>query len=101
MASDRVVRVYQEDWWPFQNLPGALRRFSEATGIGTELSWDKVGVGSQVDVDYDRVFYGLAEDLEALDALVDERLLRLVHVLDRVLDSNDVFHSFGIDKFLN
>jgi len=38
MAKDRVVRVYQEDWWPFQNLPDALRRFSERTGIATELA---------------------------------------------------------------
>ena len=46
MPSERVVRVYQEDWWPFQNLPNALRAFTEKTGIATELSWDKVGVGS-------------------------------------------------------
>ena len=43
--SRRVVRVYQEDWWPFQNLPHALRAFERETGIRTELSWDKVGVG--------------------------------------------------------
>ena len=54
-----VVRVYQEDWWPFQNLPKALAAFTRRTGIATELSWDKVGVGSietmfeltEVDVD--------------------------------------------------
>ena len=33
-----VVRVYQEDWWPFQNLPNALKEFERQTGIGAELS---------------------------------------------------------------
>ena len=41
----RPVRVYQEDWWPFRNLPNALERFERETGIKTELVWDKAGVG--------------------------------------------------------
>ena len=41
----RPVRVYQEDWWPFRNLPNALGRFERETGIKTELVWDKAGVG--------------------------------------------------------
>src|SRR5688572_25089350 len=43
--SGPAVRGYQEDWWPFQNLPGALRELERQTGIQAELSWDKVGVG--------------------------------------------------------
>ncbi len=42
----RAVRVYQEDWHPFQNLPAALKAFEAETGIATELVWDKIGVGS-------------------------------------------------------
>ena len=42
----RKVRIYQEDWLPFQNLPAAVAAFERATGIGVELAWDKVGVGT-------------------------------------------------------
>ncbi|MDJ0686818.1 MAG: extracellular solute-binding protein [Alphaproteobacteria bacterium] len=41
-----VLRVYQEDWFPFQDLPTALEQFTAKTGIATELSWDTVGVGT-------------------------------------------------------
>src|SRR4051812_44293573 len=40
------VRIYQEDWFPFQNLPAAIAAFERATGIGVELAWDQVGVGT-------------------------------------------------------
>ena len=42
----RKVRIYQEDWFPFQNLPAAAAAFERATGIGVEIAWDKVGVGT-------------------------------------------------------
>jgi len=41
-----TVRVYQERWFPFQNLPAALREFEAKSGISTELVWDSVGVGT-------------------------------------------------------
>ena len=42
----KTVRVYQERWFPFQNLPAALREFEAKSGISTELVWDSVGVGT-------------------------------------------------------
>jgi ABC-type glycerol-3-phosphate transport system substrate-binding protein len=41
-----TVRVYQERWFPFQNLPAALKEFEAKTGVTTELVWDSVGVGT-------------------------------------------------------
>jgi len=41
-----TVRVYQERWFPFQNLPAALKEFEAKSGISTELVWDSVGVGT-------------------------------------------------------
>ena len=41
-----TVKVYQERWFPFQNLPAALKEFEAKSGISTELVWDSVGVGT-------------------------------------------------------
>jgi ABC-type glycerol-3-phosphate transport system substrate-binding protein len=41
-----ILKIYQEDWYPFANLPAALAEFTRQTGIATELSWDTVGVGT-------------------------------------------------------
>lgn len=41
-----VLRLYQEHWFPFANLPAALEAFTRATGIRTELAWDAVGIGT-------------------------------------------------------
>jgi hypothetical protein len=57
----RPVRVYQEDWWPFQNLPAALAAFTARTGIPTELSWDKVGVGS-IETMFEHMVHSFTED---------------------------------------
>lgn len=72
----RKVRVYQEDWMPFQNLPAALEAFEQATGIGTELAWDKVGVGT-----IEHMFEQMARSFEDADppfdlVCMDEIMLR-------------------------
>jgi trehalose/maltose transport system substrate-binding protein len=41
-----ILRVYQEQWFPFAALPATLARFTAETGIRTELDWDPVGVGT-------------------------------------------------------
>lgn len=88
MPSTRTVRVYQEDWWPFQNLPVALRAFTEATGITTELSWDKVGVGS-IETMFEHMTHSFTDDDPPYDLIcTDEVILRpfasqgRVHVLN-------------------
>ena len=76
MTERPVVRVYQEDWWPFQNLPVALRRFEQETGIKTELSWDVIGVGT-IDAMFDKMTRSFADDDPPYDLVcTDEIMLR-------------------------
>ena len=85
-----VVRVYQEDWWPFQNLPRALREFERKTGIGTELSWDKVGVGS-IETMFEHMIHSFTEDDPPFDLIcTDEVMLRRFAAEGRVLALNDL-----------
>ena len=56
-----MVRVYQEDWWPFHNLPHALKQFERETGIKTELIWDKVGVGL-IEAMFDHMIHSFTDD---------------------------------------
>jgi len=84
-----VVRVYQENWWPFQNLPRALRRFSEETGIATELSWDKVGVGS-IETMFEHMLRSFTADEPPFDLIcTDEVMLRRFAAEGRVLSLTD------------
>jgi ABC-type glycerol-3-phosphate transport system substrate-binding protein len=96
MAGDRVVRVYQEDWWPFQNLPAALRRFTERTGIGTELSWDRVGVGS-IEKMFEEMLHSFTDDDPPFDLVcTDEVMLRKFAAEGRVVVLNDLMTRDGI-----
>ena len=91
-----VVRVYQEDWWPFQNLPKALRAFTEKTGIETELSWDKVGVGS-IETMFEHMVRSFTDDDPPYDLIcTDEVMLRRFAVDGRVLSLNDRMAQDGI-----
>ena len=84
------VRVYQEDWWPFQNLPHALREFEQKTGIGTELSWDKVGVGS-IETMFEHMIHSFTDDDPPFDLIcTDEVMLRRFAAEGRVLALNDL-----------
>ncbi len=81
-----VLRVYQEDWHPFQNLPAALRRFSGETGIPTELGWDTVGVGT-IEHMFEQMIGSFTADDPAYDIIcTDEIILRDVAYRGRVLD---------------
>ena len=83
--SQPVVRVYQEDWWPFQNLPHALREFERQTGIKTELSWDKVGVGL-IEAMFEHMIHSFTDDDPPYDLIcTDEILLRRFAAEGRVL----------------
>ena len=96
MAKDRVVRVYQEDWWPFQNLPAALRRFSEQTGIATELAWDRVGVGS-IEKMFEEMLRSFTDDEPPFDLVcTDEVMLRRFAAEGRVLVLNELMARDGI-----
>ncbi|HET7715982.1 MAG TPA: extracellular solute-binding protein [Bauldia sp.] len=91
-----VVRVYQEDWWPFQNLPKALRAFTEATGIETELSWDKVGVGS-IETMFEHMVHSFTDDDPPYDLIcTDEVMLRRFAVDGRVMPLNDRMRRDGV-----
>jgi ABC-type glycerol-3-phosphate transport system substrate-binding protein len=96
MAGNRVVRVYQEDWWPFQNLPAALRRFTAETGIGAELSWDRVGVGS-IEKMFEEMLHSFTDEDPPFDVVcTDEVMLRKFAAEGRVLVLNDLMARDGI-----
>ena len=72
----RKVRIYQEDWLPFQNLPAAIAAFERATGIGVELAWDKVGVGT-IEHMFDQMARSFGDEDPPFDLVcMDEVLLR-------------------------
>jgi ABC-type glycerol-3-phosphate transport system substrate-binding protein len=90
--SQPVVRVYQEDWWPFQNLPHALKAFERETGIRTELSWDKVGVGL-IEGMFEHMTHSFTDDDPPYDLIcTDEVMLRRFAAEGRVLVLNDLMN---------
>ena len=94
--SQPVVRVYQEDWWPFQNLPHALKEFERQTGIKTELSWDKVGVGL-IEAMFEHMIHSFTDDDPPYDLIcTDEIMLRRFAAEGRVLVLNDLMARDGV-----
>ena len=92
----RPVRVYQEDWWPFRNLPNALERFERETGIKTELVWDKAGVGL-IETMFDRMIRSFTDDDPPFDLVCcDEVMLRRFASRGRVLALNQLMARDGI-----
>ncbi|MHA1553733.1 MAG: ABC transporter substrate-binding protein [Alphaproteobacteria bacterium] len=81
-----VVHVYQEDWFPFQNLPAALARFTDATGIATKLSWDTVGVGT-IEHMFEQMIGSFTSDSPVYDLVcTDEIILQDMARRGRVVD---------------
>ena len=92
----RPVRVYQEDWWPFRNLPNALERFERETGIKTELVWDKAGVGL-IETMFDKMIRSFTDDDPPFDLVCcDEVMLRRFASRGRVLGLNQLMGRDGI-----
>ena len=90
------MRVYQEDWWPFQNLPHALKAFERQTGITTELSWDKVGVGL-IESMFEHMIHSFTDDDPPYDLIcTDEVMLRRFAAEGRVLVLNDLMARDGV-----
>ena len=97
MTERPVVRVYQEDWWPFQNLPVALRRLDQDTGIKTELSWDVIGIGL-IDTMFDNMTRSFADDDPPYDLVcTDELMLRHYASMGRVQALDDFIARDGYD----
>jgi ABC-type glycerol-3-phosphate transport system substrate-binding protein len=81
-----VLKVYQEDWFPFQALPEALAAFTAATGIPTELSWDTVGVGT-IEHMFETMIGSFTEPVPAYDVVCcDEIILQAMARGGGVLD---------------
>jgi ABC-type glycerol-3-phosphate transport system substrate-binding protein len=92
----RPVRVYQEDWWPFRNLPNALKAFERQTGIKTGLIWDKAGVGL-IETMFDKMICSFTDDDPPFDLVCcDEVVLRRFAAQGRVLPLNDRMARDGI-----
>lgn len=91
-----VVRVYQEEWFPFQNLPAALARFGSETGIRTELSWDSVGVGT-IEHMFEQMLGSFTSDQPAYDLICcDEIILRDMARRGRVVDLAPLMKRDGV-----
>ena len=74
----------------FQNLPQALKEFERQTGIGTELSWDKVGVGL-IETMFDHMIHSFSDDDPPFDLIcADEVMLRRFAAEGRVLALNEL-----------
>ena len=91
-----VVQVYQEDWFPFQNLPAALARFEAETGIRTELVWDAVGVGT-IEHMFEQMVGSFTDDQPAYDLIcTDEIILQEMARRNRVLDLAPLMRRDGL-----
>ncbi len=81
-----ILRVYQEKWFPFADLPSALAAFTETTGIRTELSWDVVGVGT-IEHMFETMIASFTDPHPTFDLICcDEIILRRMHRLGGVTD---------------
>jgi ABC-type glycerol-3-phosphate transport system substrate-binding protein len=81
-----VVRVYQEDWFAFLNLPAALARFEAKTGIKCELALEVVGVGT-IENMFDEMVGSFTADQPAFDLIcTDEVILHDMARQGRVVD---------------
>ena len=75
---------------------GGLRRFTEQTGIATELSWDRVGVGS-IEKMFEEMLHSFTDDDPPFDLVcTDEVMLRKFAAEGRVLVLNDLMTRDGI-----
>jgi ABC-type glycerol-3-phosphate transport system substrate-binding protein len=93
----RPIRVYQEDWFPFQNLPKALARFSAQTGVPTTLSWDSVGVGT-IETMFEHMTRSFTEDDPPFDLIcLDEIMLQAFAHDGRVMCLDAPMAAAGID----
>ncbi|MCB1489967.1 MAG: extracellular solute-binding protein [Bauldia sp.] len=91
-----ILRVYQEEWFPFQNLPAALARFQEETGIRTELSWDSVGVGT-IEHMFEQMLGSFTSDKPAYDLICcDEIILQDMARQGRVVDLAPLMKRDGV-----
>ena len=69
-----VLRVYQEQWFPFQALPSALEAFTAETGIRTELDWDPVGVGT-IEHMFERMIGSFTAHSPAFDVVCTDEII--------------------------
>lgn len=91
-----TLRVYQERWYPFANLPNALKAFEEKTGIATELHWDAVGVGT-IEHMFDQMIGSFRSEQPRFDLIcTDEIILRHMARSGRVLDLGPLMRRDGI-----
>ncbi len=91
-----VLRVYQEEWFPFRDLPQALAEFTRKTGIPAELSWDPVGVGT-IEHMFDTMVASFGAEHPDFDVVCcDEIILRQAAAHGGVLDLAPRIRAEGI-----
>ena len=96
VSSGTTIRVMQEDWAAFQNLPATARRFTEQTGIHVEVvlsRWPEL---------WTLMERSFTEDLPPFDVIGCDELLLLKYALaDQVvtLDSYVAADNYALDDF--
>lgn len=71
---DGILRVYQEQWFPFRALPAALAEFTRRTGIRTEVAWDPVGVGT-IEHMFDTMVASFTAERPAFDVICTDEII--------------------------
>ncbi len=91
-----TVRVLQEDWAPFHNLPNSARRFTEQTGIQVEV------VLSHIPEFWDLMARAFTEDNPPFDLVGCDELLLLQYARQghvEALDETVAAEGFPLDDF--
>ena len=97
-----AVNLYQEDWWPFQNLPRAAERFTKLTGVKVNLSWDKLVSADVTDKMWNEMESSFTEEEPPYDLVcADPLIINKFAVQDRVCDLNDYIKEddYSLDDF--
>lgn len=94
--SNGILKVYQEDWFPFQSLPAALAEFTALTGIRTELSWVSAGLGT-IEHMFEAMIGSFSDDHPAYDVICcDESILQGSARKGGVLDLAPLMRAEGM-----
>jgi len=97
-----VVNLYQEDWHPFQNLPNAVKNFTELTGIKVNLFWDELSSSSMTDKMWNEMESSFIEDKPSFDLVCSDPLIIKQYVAkDRVEGLSNYIKndSYNLDDF--
>ncbi len=97
-----VVNLYQEDWHPFQNLPNAIKKFTDLTGVRVNLHWDKLSSSAMTDKMWSEMENSFIEDKPANDLVcADPLIINQYAAKDRIEKLSDYIENddYKLDDF--